>query len=76
MKEEELRIYYEVYTDSWKLFRKYSNPDGTDTFWDNLRDEVDEIYRKHNKSHFAGKVLLETVNEIDRIYKERGVRNG
>lgn len=76
MKDEELRKYYEVYTDSWKVFRKYSDPDGTDTFWNNLRDEVDAIYRKHDKSHFAEKVLLATVNEIDRIYRERRTVNG
>lgn len=76
MSEEELRNYYEVYTDSWKLFRKYSNPNETEEFWDSLRDAVDVIFRKHGRSHFAEKVLLATVNEIDRIYKERRSKNG
>lgn len=69
MTEESLKKYFEVYTDCWKLFRKYSEPNGSDEFWENLIDESNVLYKKHGKTELAKALLIETMAEIERIYK-------
>lgn len=71
MSEEELRRYYAIFTECWKLFRKYSNPDDSDKFWDNLIDESQELYEK-DKNEFRKNMIVETINEIERIWKLKG----
>lgn len=73
MKDEQLREYFEIYTDAWKLFHKYSNPDGSRKFWDDLLKEQEEIWEKHGRSEFTEKILLDTIDEIEYIWK-RGKR--
>lgn len=76
MGEEELRKYFDVYTDAWRIFRKYSNPDASDVFWERLKEDTEAVYNKHGKSHFSANILVATLNEIDRLYKERKTGNG
>lgn len=71
MTEESLKKHFEVYTDCWKLFRKYSEPNGSDEFWEQLIDESNELYKKHGKTEFSKKLLLETVDEIERIFRRK-----
>lgn len=71
MTEGKLKEYFEIYTDCWKLFRKYSEPNDTDEFWQQLIDESNELHKKHGKTEFSKKLLVETINEIERIFKER-----
>lgn len=75
MNEKKLRNYYEIYTESWKLFRKYSAPDDSEAFWDGLQDEMEEIWKRHGKSDFSKKILLATREEIEKIWK-KGKGNG
>lgn len=71
MTEESLKKYFEVYTDCWKLFRKYSEPNGSDEFWEKLIDESKLLHVKHGKTEFSKKLLLETVDEIERIFRRK-----
>lgn len=85
MSEKELREYYEVYTDCWKFFRKYTellekisrngcvsaNQIDSDSYWDALVNESAEIYKKHENTVFAKGLLVVTTKEIERIYKEK-----
>lgn len=75
MNEEQLKQYFAVYTDAWKLFKKHSDPVEDDMFWDNLRKDVDDVYAKY-KTEFAKNILVETVNEIERIYMTGVNTNG
>lgn len=69
MTDEELKKYYEVYTDCWKLFRKYSSPNDSDQFWQQLIDESNLLYEKHGKTEFVKRIVIETIGEIERINK-------
>lgn len=69
MTDEELKKYYEVYTDCWKLFRKYSSPNDSDQFWQQLIDESNLLYEKHGKREFVKRIVIETIGEIERINK-------
>ena len=70
MNEEQLKQYFAIYTDAWKLFKKYSNPIEDEEFWDSLQQEVQLVYEKY-KTPFSKEILVNTVNEIDRIYRLR-----
>lgn len=70
MNEEQLKQYFAIYTDAWKLFKKYSNPIEDEEFWDSLQQETQLVYEKY-KTPFSKEILVNTVNEIDRIYRLR-----
>lgn len=70
MNEEQLKQYFAIYTDAWKLFKKYSNPIEDEEFWNSLQQEVQLVYEKY-KTPFSKEILVNTVNEIDRIYRLR-----
>ncbi len=70
MNEEELKKYFATYTECWKLFRKYSNPNNSCEFWDGLRDEAASLYQK-DKTEFRKNMIVETFNEIERVWKSR-----
>lgn len=71
MNEEKLREYYAIYTDCWKLFKKFSKPDDSDKFWQALVDESDLILKKHGKSELCKKIIAATQDEIEIIYKRK-----
>ena len=48
MKQEELKEYYNIYTDVWKLFKKFSSPDRTIAFWEDYTAEVKMCYKSQS----------------------------
>lgn len=66
MTEESLKKYFEVYTDCWKLFRKYSSPNESDEYWDLLYREISQLYNQYN-TDFAKKMLLLVYEEMEKI---------
>lgn len=72
MNEEELKKYFNVYTDCWKLFKKFSDPVAEDAFWEALIDEGDAVAEKYGKSEFAKKMIVVTMEELDRISRKKG----
>ncbi len=71
MEEVELKEYYQIYTDCWKMFRRFSNPLDTDEFWNNLVSTSDEIFKSTEKKEFAKKMILATLDEIENVFKEK-----
>lgn len=71
MTESELKQYFSIYTDCWKLFKMYCNPEYGDEFWEQLSVAADEVYKKYGKKKFVKEIILATINEIERIYKNR-----
>lgn len=69
MTESELRKYYEVITDSWKLFKDHSTPTGADEFWQGLMDKTNDLHLKHGQTIFSEQVLNAVITEIESIYK-------
>lgn len=72
MIEAELKKYYETCTACRKLFRKYADPVDTDEFWDDLRLDANAVYRE-DPTEFRKKMVLDTLEEIDRIAKNSSV---
>lgn len=69
MREDELKSYYGIYTDIWKVFRKYSAPTDEDSFWEALCAEAHEIYERYHRTMFVRRECLNLVDEIERICK-------
>ena len=49
----------------------YCNPEDGDEFWEQLSVAADEVYKKYGKKKFAKEIILATINEIEKIYKNR-----
>lgn len=67
MKQEELKEYYNIYTDAWKLFKKFSSPDRTIAFWEDYTAEVEMLDRKYNGSELFRKIVIATTVELEWI---------
>ena len=76
MKESDLKQYFEIYTDIWKVFKKYSNPKSEAAFWNELCAESRKIYKKHGKTMFVRRELLNMIDEIEKIWKKGGNTDG
>ncbi len=72
MRQEELKEYYNIYTDAWKLFKKFSSPDRTIAFWENYTAEVGMLDRKYNGSELFRKIVIATTAELERIERLSG----
>ena len=69
MKEDELWCIYGMYTDSWKFFKKYSDVQGTDEYWEQVVSESIAISKKYGECKLIVSLLLGSVDELERIYK-------
>lgn len=68
MEKETLKNYYEIFAVAWKLFRKYAVIKKKDEEWDKLIKEATEI-RNRYPGEFSRKILMETLDEIERVNK-------
>ncbi len=69
MSDEELKKYYESYTDCWKFFKKHCQV-SSDEEWQQLLIEAKEVCDKDKDSKFRRKLMSETIAEIDRLCKK------
>lgn len=76
MDDNKLKQYYNLFTDVWKLFRKYSSPDGTSEFWASYKADVAELDDKYQKSDLFRALVLAATREILRIEKRGCTRHG
>lgn len=69
----EVRDYYkEMYSDVWLFHKKYINGVcDDDEYWEAVVDESNEIAKKHKENKFIIGLLLNEIEELDRIYKSR-----
>lgn len=70
MSEEELRKYYSTYTECWKFFRKFCDPVDTDEFWERVIAESDALYQAE-PTEFRKQMLINTIDEIERVLKQK-----
>lgn len=69
MNEEQLKKYYEIYTDCWKFFRKWCEPKSDDD-WKQLLYEAEKLQKKDDKSELRKRLISETILEINRLCKK------
>lgn len=67
MTEDQLRQYYNMFTDVWRLFRKYQDI-STDEEWQQLIVDGKELIERYQTS-FCQKLVMEVFFELERIHK-------
>lgn len=67
MDEKTLRKYWRFFSEVWQLFKKYSCVD-SDQEWDRLVVEA-TMLRNRYPGEFSRKILMETLDEIERVNK-------
>ncbi|MGL6199884.1 MAG: hypothetical protein ACRC3H_13230 [Lachnospiraceae bacterium] len=70
MTEDDLKRYYAIYTDLWKLFRKNASPTDDEEFWSNLEKECYNLCEQHGNSSFVKQEVVNLQLEIERIWKD------
>lgn len=53
------------------MFRSFSDPVDEDDFWNDLIAVSDKIYKSTGEKDFAKKIILATIDEIEKISKEK-----
>lgn len=71
------REYYNMITDSWKLFKKFlsqvkADPAvmDTDDWWQALIDEGEQLSKKYGECEFIKGLVINIFDEFDAIWKE------
>lgn len=64
--------YWQMYCDVWNFHKKYINGVcDEDSFWDGVVRESDQIAKKHKNNKFVRGLLLNEIEEMERICKAR-----
>lgn len=71
MDNDRLKQCHEIFTDVWRLFKKYSAPDKTDRFWENYEADVDQLKKKHRESYLFQNLTVAVTKEILKIESEK-----
>lgn len=66
----DIKEYYELFTDVWKLFKKYSVPDHSETFWKSYNEDVKALDNKYEQSELFRNLSLAVTKELERIEKQ------
>ena len=70
MSNEELKRYYDMFTDSWRFFKKYSDVKDTDEYWEKVVGESDRLSKQYGNSKFVNTLLLAVIGELERKARE------
>lgn len=71
MQEEELKVYFATFNECWKFLKKYSDPDNSDEFWEELIEDLERTISHYPNHEFARRMLLETEREIEEIRRRK-----
>lgn len=66
IKDEELKMVYEIFTASWRFYKKYADVQQSDEYWKAVMDEARQIVEQYNNSKLAIDLIIATMNEIER----------
>lgn len=67
MTQEELKTYYNIFKDCWKLFRKYATQNPIE--WQDLAKEIRDLRIKYKENKLLCDILLAIYREIERLEK-------
>lgn len=72
MSEEELRKYYNIFTEcGWKLLKSHAQAVDDDAFWEALWADMERVVEKNGETEFARKMAALTFSEIKRVHEEK-----
>lgn len=69
--DEELKAIYGMFTDAWKLYKKYADIQQTeDAKWEMFVAKADAIAKKYNNGRLCRDLVLAVMFELERKSKE------
>ncbi|MBD5521219.1 MAG: hypothetical protein HDR03_08380 [Lachnospiraceae bacterium] len=68
--DEELKAVYGMFTDAWKLYKKYADVQQEDEYWESLIAEADAIAKKHQNNKLCRDLILAAMSELERKSKD------
>ncbi len=71
MTEPQLKQYYNILTDAWKIINKHHDIDRIS--WKEVVEDTKQLHHAYN-SKFAKKIALEVMYELERLEKENKKR--
>lgn len=66
----DIKKYYELFADLWRLFKKYSTPDRSESFWKLYAEDVKALDSKYEYSELFRNLVLAVTKEIMKIERE------
>lgn len=70
VEEKELRAVYHIFTDVWKLYRKYADAKEDGRYWEELAFEAGVIAKRYGNSKLCRDLLIAVLLELERKGKE------
>lgn len=72
IKAENKDYYWQMYADVWAFHKKYINGVcDSDEFWEEVVNVSNHIAKKHKENKFIVGLILNEIDEMERIYKAR-----
>lgn len=65
-------VYWQIYGDMFAFHKKFADVREDDEYWSAVVDDASALYGKYEnlpETEFARKLILDIVDELDRIYK-------
>lgn len=66
----DIKKYYELFTDLWRLFKKHSSPDHREPFWKLYAEDVKTLDSKYEQSELFRNLVLAVTKEIMKIERD------
>lgn len=71
-KIENKDYYWKMYADVWAFHKRYINGVcDDDSFWEQVVSESNKIAKRHGENKFIVGLLLNEIDEMERIYRAR-----
>ena len=68
--DEELKAVYGMFTDAWKLYKKYADVQQEDEYWEALIAEADAVAEKYWNDRLCRDLILAVMSELERKSKQ------
>lgn len=67
---EELKRVYDMFTTTWRFYKKYADVKDSDEYWEAVVNESSAISKKYGECKFIINLVLAVITELERVYKE------
>ena len=69
MEQEKIKAYYQIWSEAWKLFRKWAlDFQDDDSFWQRAVKEAGEFsaqYKDTEFARFANRIMIDILEELE-----------
>lgn len=69
MDERQLKEDYKMFSDLWKFYKAYCEVREEDSFWEEVTNKADRIYKRY-ETKLCKDMVLNIVDELERKYVE------